>query len=220
VKQLEAEAETGALTNKPPLTYDDYANFRSKFDRGTQFQGRAADRLKALWGKSAEGRPIDMSKRVSESEVGMVTPKTAAENKARVAAKAADPNAKGPGVPRADHVLVEPEAVLEAKNGKTIEVEVISDKSRDPSEYGFKDDPKKFEAQIEADAQEALDKYSGTVEIRSAKFGGALNGKTVRVKRVYVLYDASLLDAKARDAIRVKFADTDVGVIFSDQLGL
>ena len=111
---------------------------------------------------------------------------------------------------------------LARPTSEPIEIEVISDKSRDPLEYDYRtEDAAALRDQVERDAQEALDKYSGEVDIRSTKLGGRRNGRSVGVRSVTLLYDASpLTDEGARNAIRDAAEAMRVKVIFSDELGI
>ena len=123
-------------------------------------------------------------------------------------------------MPRADHVIVATED-LARPTTEPIEIEVISDKSRDPLEYRFDTgDQDDFRKQVQADAQEAIDEYGGQVEIRSPKFGGRLNGRTATVRRIALLYDDAALDSAAKSVIQEEADAFGVQVIFSDDIGI
>ena len=222
VRDLEAELATGKIESKPPLPYEDYERFRTRFERGNKFQGRASARLKALQGQTVSN-VLDLSGREIDDEVGMLSASTKTENERRLAAQAAaKPGEKvvGPGLPRADHVIVATED-LARPTSEPIEIEVISDKSRDPLEYGFTPEaPEQLETQVRNDAAELRDKYGGDVEIRSSKFGGKLNGRVVRVRKLTLLYDAEALDATSKAAIRKAAEQDRVKVLFSDEIGI
>jgi hypothetical protein len=57
-----------------------------------------------------------------------------------------------------------------------------------------------------------------TVEIRSQKFGGVLNGRTAQVKTIYLMYDMAGLDAASIDEIMsvARGMPPNVKVTFSD----
>jgi hypothetical protein len=222
VRDLEAELAAGKIESKPPLPYEDYEHFRTRFERGSKFQGRASARLKSLEGQTVSN-VLDLNGREIDDEVGMLSASTKTENERRLAAQAAaKPGDKviGPGVPRADHVIVAT-ADLARPTSEPIEIDVISDKSRDPVEYGFTPDtPEQLETQVRSDIAELRDKYGGDVEIRSSKFGGKLNGRVVRVRKVTLLYDGDPLDATSKAAIRKAAKRERVEVIFSDEIGI
>ena len=165
---------------------------------------------------------LDLSGREIDDEVGMLSASTKTENERRLAAQAAaKPGEKvvAPGLPRADHVIVA--TGPRAPDDRADRDRGISDKSRDPLEYRFDaGDEAAFRKQVRADAQEAIDKYGGQVEIRSSKFNGRLNGRSVAVRRTTLLYDDTALDLRSRTAIHTEDNFLGVQVIFSDQLGI
>ncbi len=214
--QLEAEAAQGQIISKAPLTLEEYNAFRGRFERGLNFQNRTHD---ILWAHVGEkGAPLGLENKVLEDEVGMLT------NERQQARKAGD------RPPRADHVLLDPNKIPTTKLGsKTpksstpeIDIEVISDKSRVRADYapadGARSDKPSFRTQVEGDIAEVQSKYSGSVEIRSSKFGEKLNGRSARVKTIYLMYDMAGLDAAAMEEIVTIARDSRSGVqiLFSD----
>ena len=79
--------------------------------------------------------------------------------------------------------------------GRTPSVHCFSNKQR-----SFKSLSKKeIESQLKADAQEALTKYGGTVEIRRP--GHPLFGRKVEVSRVHLVYDGTILESETKDTL-------------------
>jgi hypothetical protein len=169
-KRLDALSK-GEAGVKPPLSWENYSEFLSKFRRGTKYQEKVLTTLES----EAATRFSQMEKPVVLSNVG-------------VAGKA-----EGETTKFVDQLVVD-EATVGA--GKTPKIEVFSNKSRQFDELFQQGKVSEIRQQVVADATEAIDKYGGTIDIRR-RFGAdsplkSLFNQDVKVEKVTLVYDKSL----------------------------
>jgi hypothetical protein len=155
-----------ATSIRPPLTWEGYRLFRTRFARAMKFQSDVSAMLQAEVEKPRGKRQLlhEMARPQMDENVGLAHEGSDART-------------------YADQLVVD-EATLESDAPR---VETFSTKQRDftaMSERGF-------QTQVEADAREALRKYGGTVEVR--RQGHPLFERRVAVTQIHVVYDESMV---------------------------
>jgi hypothetical protein len=221
VDAIEADIKAGRTPRDPgPLSWEAYSTFRTRFKLAMEFQDKQTAAVK-------EARP-DLTVQGEVRVESVAKEKINAERQ-----KQLDAGEKGtkPAPDRADQLGLDRKQLEDYQTGKRIEPpegESFSNKRRNPKEYRTADDLVK---QAEADGAEAISKYSGDVKIESAKFDTrpdntpaprSLVGAKVPVKKVWVIYDGTLIvDPALRARIR---AAVDTGsngratAVFSDEV--
>ncbi|MGZ3460022.1 MAG: hypothetical protein ACXU86_16130, partial [Archangium sp.] len=153
----------GAPPAKPPLTWDSYNAFIGRFQRALEFQRDVARALRE------EARLAEARRHwLRGLEQPIVTENVGLAHEGRVS------------LTYVDQFVVD-EASL--RPGRTPSVHSFSNKQRN-----FKSmSEREIEKQLTADAQEALTKYGGKVEVRRP--GHPLFGRKIEVSRVHLVYD-------------------------------
>lgn len=162
---------------KPPLTWSGYRNFRTRFKNAMEFQVRVSALLRG---------EVKLPQGERKVLRGMEQPRTDANVGLR--------HEGNTSVTYADDLAVD-EATLKSSEPR---VESVSTKQRDFRRMS-EDDARK---QVRTDAEEALAKYGGEVEVR--RRGHPLFERRVTVSRVHLVYDEALVPEKSafRDAMR------------------
>ncbi|MET0401612.1 MAG: hypothetical protein ABW123_04375 [Cystobacter sp.] len=175
-KKRVKEVEEGTAA-EGPLKWESYERMRGWFARGLAFEGDMVKWLREDAKKPRSERRFlgDFDTPRIEANVGVWKP--------------------GPGLRYADVLVIEEGRV----GGQSRRVETFSFKSRDFSEV----DRKALEAQMIADAREALRKYGETLDIRRDSLQ-RLFGVTdeVRVQRVRLIYEGGGLKPTNIDALK------------------
>lgn len=168
---------------KPPRTWESYHEYVAPFDRGRIFQDNVTKHL------SKENPHLNI-----ESNVGV---KKATNNKALETnlktSKSKTGSTQKSNTNTTNKVDTTKYADQFAYDPVTGEVKAFSNKSRDFATI------KDVEKTVEADVREALEKYSGNVEVRRPTH--PLFGEEVEVKSITLVYDSGLAPAEMRDMI-------------------
>jgi hypothetical protein len=165
----------GRPTLKPPLTWEGYQAMHANFRRGVKFQRSVGQMLRRELELPEHVRRVlrGMRKPRMDENVGLTRPGNTA-------------------LTYADQFAVD-EATLES--GAKVRVETFSNKSRNFKGWSEQDI---FE-QVQADANEALVKYGGLVQVRRP--GHPLFGQDVTVSRVHLVYDSETLTPALKQEI-------------------
>lgn len=177
----------------PPLTWEGYRSFRSRFARAMKFQSDVSAMLQEQVETPAGQRQLlrEMKQPRIDENVGLAPEGSDART-------------------FADQLAVD-EATLASKNPR---VEAFSTKQRDFTRVSDKE----LKRQVEADAREALRKYGGSVEVRRP--GHPLFERRVSVTRVHVVYDEGLVpqDLELRNQMKLSAGDLGVTLHFHHAL--
>lgn len=151
---------------RPPLTWESYQLFRTRFARAMKFQSDVSAMLQGEVERPHGKRQLlqGMEKPQMDENVGLAH----AGSDARTFV---------------DQLVLD-EATLQSASPR---VETFSTKQRDFRQMSDQN----LRAQVEADAREALRKYGGTVEIR--RQGHPLFERRVPVSRVHLVYDSGMI---------------------------
>jgi hypothetical protein len=164
------EAEGKATSVNPPRTWPSYQEFRSRVRRALEFQAKVSSLLQ---------REVSLQPSERQALRGMMRGMKQPRADTNVGLK----HEGSASVTYADDVAVD-EATLKSSAPR---VESVSTKQRD-----FRRMSREEAAdQVETDAQEALTKYGGEVEVR--RRGHPLFERRVTVSRVHLVYDAALV---------------------------
>ncbi len=151
---------------KPPLTWSGYRSFRTRFKNAMEFQVKVSALLRG---------EVKLSQGERKVLRGLKQPRTDANVGLKHEGSAS--------VTYADDLAVD-EATLKSSEPR---VESVSIKQRDFRRMS----EGKAEEQVRADAQEALAKYGGEVEVR--RRGHPLFERRVTVSRVHLVYDEAFV---------------------------
>jgi hypothetical protein len=158
------DARTAGI--RPPLAWESYRRFRTRFARAMKFQSDVSAMLQGEVEKPQGKRQLlhEMARPQIDENVGLAH--EGSDTRTYVDQLAVDEATLENGAPR---------------------VEAFSTKQRDFTAMSDHD----LRMQVEVDAREALRKYGGTVEIR--RQGHPLFERRVTVTQVHVVYDESLV---------------------------
>jgi hypothetical protein len=173
---------------KPPLKWESYNVFRGRFQDALVFQGSVAEALRREAGL-AKGRRHWLR----GFEQPLVTENVGLAHGPRVSLTYVDQ-------------LVVDKASL--RPGQTPSVHSFSNKQRDFRSMS----EDMIDAQLAADAREALTKYGGTVEVRRP--GHPLFGRKVTVSRVHLVYDGTEMTPGFKDKLILKAENLNVELHF------
>jgi hypothetical protein len=182
-----------------PLKWTEYDTFKGRFQRGHEFQGEVQNWLQsesdtiALGGSSEAtavfGKMKDPVLEGAISEAGEIGGGVGIAGK-----EAVKPTTKF-----ADQIIYDAADVTSAKPT----VVAVSNKSRIFT-GGSEAELTAYSSQALADAEEAISKYGGTINIR--RESSPLFNKPVEVERVVLVYDARYVSFDAQDAIEKALA--------------
>lgn len=158
------DARTAGI--RPPLTWENYRLFRTRFARAMKFQSDVSAMLQG---------EVELPQGKRQLLQEMASPQMS-EN-VGLAREGSDARTY------VDQLVVD-EATLQNASPR---VETFSTKQRDFTQMS----DQSVRAQVEADAREALRKYGGTVEIR--RQGHPLFERRVPVSRVHLVYDSGMV---------------------------
>jgi hypothetical protein len=177
--------EARAAGLRPPLTWEGYRLFRTRFARAMKFQSDVSALLQEQVEKPHGQRQFlrEMARPHINENVGLAHQGSDART-------------------FVDQLAVD-EATLESE---TPRVETFSTKQRDFTRL----DNKAVIAQVEADAREALRKYGSTVEVRRP--GHPLFERKVPVTQVHVVYDENLAPHPPELRTRMETIASGLGV--------
>ncbi|WP_257455899.1 hypothetical protein [Archangium lipolyticum] len=156
---------------KPPLAWGGYEQMRVLFTRGLAFERAMVDLLRADAALPRAQRRLlkNFNQPLIETYVGVAKPTT-------------------PVIRFADVLVIEKQPPA----GQPPRVETFSFKSRDLKLL----EGRALERQMRVDANDALQYYGGTLDIRRPSLG--LRGTQVQVQRVYLIYEGGLLTPDPR----------------------
>lgn len=177
--------EKKARAGKSPLTWEGYERLRGGFARGLAFQSEVTAKLRADAALPQAERTLlkDFRKPRVEQNVGVAKPGV-------------------PGVRFADQLVIDQESA----SGQPPRVETFSAKSRNLNAI-----PElQWQAQIKADAAEAVRSYGGTLDIRRPSLN--VRGQPMRVSKVHLVYDAHFKPEGTKGLQDVIAALTELGV--------
>jgi hypothetical protein len=151
---------------RPPLTWENYRLFRTRFERAMKFQSDVSAMLQGEVEMPQGKRQLlqEMERPQMSENVGLAREGSDART-------------------YVDQLVVD-ETTLQSASPR---VETFSTKHRDFTQMS----DQSLRAQVEADAREALRKYGGTVEIR--RQGHPLFERRVPVSRVHLVYDSGMI---------------------------
>ncbi len=177
------EVEEGTAA-EGPLKWAGYERMRGWFARGLAFEADMVRRLKADAEKPRAQRSFlgDFDRPRIEIQVGVRKP--------------------GTGLRFADVLVIEEGAL----GGGPRRVETFSFKSRDLSQLG----DKALEAQMKADASEALRHYGETLDIRRNSIQSILPGSSeVQIMRVRLIYEGGKLKPAKVEDLKAAVSETE-----------
>lgn len=180
----------GAPKPKPPLMWEAYRQFQRIVQRGSRFQRSVSETMRRELTLPEAQRLLvpDMKKPLLAENVGV--------------ARTGSPQVLYP-----DQLVVD-EATL--KPGMRPRVEAFSNKSRDFNSMS----KRQIDAQVGLDAEEAITKYSGVIQVRRP--GHPLFGQEVTVSKVHLVYDAELASEEARNLIRQALLKKNIELHFHE----
>ncbi|WP_407753501.1 hypothetical protein [Archangium sp.] len=180
----------GAPKPKPPLTWDAYHHFQDTVLRGSEFQRSVSEAMRwELTLPEAQRHLVpNMKKPLLAENVGV--------------ARTGRPQVLYP-----DQLVVD-EATL--KPGTRPHVEAFSNKSRDFNSMS----KEQIREQAVLDADEALTKYGGILQVRRA--GHPLFGQEVTVSKVHLVYDAAMATEDVRGLLEQALRRKNVEIHFHE----